>query len=90
MEFLSDLVLLFLPMSHKKDARLIWVNSLPPGKFFLTSLLWADFFEIDFSKNSFSVKQFGSRSGPIYYVEPDLGYQQTRLGGKELMYGYLL
>ena len=53
MEFPSDLVLHFLPMSHKKDARLIWVNSLPPGKFFLTFLLWADFFEIYFFEKLF-------------------------------------
>ena len=27
----SDLGLAYLPMSHKKDARFIWVNSLPTG-----------------------------------------------------------
>ena len=29
----SDLGLYCLPMSHKKDARLIWVNHLYTGKF---------------------------------------------------------
>ena len=32
----SGLGLYYLPMSHKKDARLIWVKSLPPYDTFWT------------------------------------------------------
>ena len=56
-------------MSNKKDALLIWVNSLPPGYFFMF-LSSADFFSKSTFKKFFeyyqSVKQFGFISGPTF------------------------
>ena len=40
--------------------------SLPPGKFFPLFCRLLIFSKSTFSKNSFSVKQFGSRSGPTF------------------------
>ena len=68
----SDLDLHCLPMSHKKDARLIWVNSLPTGKFFMLFCCLLIFSQNNFSKNYFFFRKI--ISGIPYVLnslEPD-------------------
>ena len=54
-----------------------YFNSLPPGKFFMLFLLSADFFKINFFKNSFrntvSVSNRLDQDQSRRFVGPDLG-----------------
>ena len=68
---------------------LMYINSLPTGNFFHAFLPSADFFKSNFLKFFFSVKQFGSRSGPtfsgLFWVQSVCkGYEQMTLAGNEL------
>ena len=70
--------------------RTIWVNTLPPEKFFMPLCCLLFFFsKSTFSKKNqeyhLSVKQIGSRSGPTFWVQSVCkGYQQKTLGFNEL------
>ena len=77
----SDLVLHCLPMSHKKDDRLIWVNTLHTVIFY-QMFCWSShgfYFKINVFKKFFqgmqyhqSVKQFGSTTQARHFFVPDL------------------
>ena len=54
----SDLVINCLPMSHKKDTRLIWVNSLHDGYIFKLLLSSAMFSKLTVSKKKFRLSNW--------------------------------
>ena len=68
----SDLVLHCLPITHKKNARLIWVKFFAPWEIFHAFLSSADFFQNELFRKILSglppeCQTIRPRSGPTFY-----------------------